>query len=291
MSTPTPTVGAPLAGVNTGSFGGYVVPPDVVAKIISLVISGAPFAQSLTRQQTNRSAVAWPVAAPSGFAWLRELEQFPDVALNDSAYVAATAKIGGIIGLSNESVADSSINLTASLGVLLQDSLSRDLDLGLLQGGGPPAPVGVIGVAPSAIGADLLGQVTAAKGSIGDAGGTPTTLAVSATTLADEDAKTGVSGLFYPNGFAAATGLEAVVVPGLATPLVYDKSRCYLVVRDDARVEVSGDYHFAYDATSLRVKARVAAAIPDPNKAIRKLSVTSTHASTHTSTQASKSTK
>ena len=86
-------------------------------------------------------------------------------------------------------MADSSINLTASLGVLLQDSLSRDLDLGLLNGGGPPAPVGVIGVAPPAVGADLLGQVTAAKGSIGDAGGTPTTLAISATALADEDAK------------------------------------------------------------------------------------------------------
>ena len=42
------------------------------------------------------------------------------------------------------------------------------------------------------------------------------------------------------------------------------------------------DYHFHYDATSLRVKARVAAAIPDPNKAIRKLSVTSTQASKST---------
>lgn len=273
---PTPTVGAPLTGVDTGSFGGYIVPPDVVARIISLVIGGAPFAASLTRQQTGRSEVAWPTAEPTGFAWLKELEQFPEIALGDSAYVAAVAKIGGIVDLSNESFTDSSINITAGLGVILQDSLSRDLDLGLLNGSGPPEPVGVIGVAPSAIGADLLGQVTAAKGSIGDAGGTPTTLAISATTLAAEDAKTGAAGLFYPAGFAAATGLTSVVVPGLATPLVFDKSRCYLVVRNDARVEVSTDYHFAHDATSLRVKARVAAAIPDPNKAIRKLSVTST---------------
>ena len=110
------------------------------------------------------------------------------------------AKIGGIIDLSNESVADSSINLTASLATLLQDSLSRDLDLGLLNGSGPPEPVGVIGVAPPALGADLLGQVTAAKGSIGDAGGTPTTLAISATALADEDAKTGVPGCSTPPG-------------------------------------------------------------------------------------------
>ena len=37
-----PAIGAPLAGVNTGSFGGYVVPPDVIAKIVNLVISARP---------------------------------------------------------------------------------------------------------------------------------------------------------------------------------------------------------------------------------------------------------
>jgi hypothetical protein len=123
-------------------------------------------------------------------------------------------------------------------------------------------------------GTDLLAQVTAAKGSIGDAGGTPTTLAINATALAVEDAKQGTAGLMYPNGFAAAMGLTPVVVPALSTALVYDKSRCYLAVRNDATVEVSRDWHFDRDATSVRIKARVTAAIPDQNKAIRKLSVT-----------------
>ena len=41
--------------------------------------------------------------------------------------------------MSNESFTDSSINITASLGVILQDSLSRDLDLGLLNGSGRPS--------------------------------------------------------------------------------------------------------------------------------------------------------
>ena len=84
---------------------------------------------------------------------------------------------------------------------MLRDSLSRDLDLGLLNGSGPPEPVGVIGVAPSALGANLLAQVTAAKGSIGDAGGTPDTLAITATALAAEDARTGTTGeLIYDPG-------------------------------------------------------------------------------------------
>ena len=63
------------------------------------------------------------------------------------------------------------------------------------------------------------------------------------------------------------------MVPALATPLVYDASGCFLAVRNDAMVEISGDWHLDCDATSVLIKARVTAAIPDP-KAIKKLSVT-----------------
>ena len=64
------------------------------------------------------------------------------------------------------------------------------------------------------------------------------------------------------------------MVPALATPLVYDAFRCFLAVRNDAMVEMSGDWHLDCGATSVLIKARVTAAVPDPNKAIRKLSVT-----------------
>ena len=262
-------------GLTTAGFAGVPFPPDVQAQVVNLMITNAPFAASLTRAPTNRSSVAWPTASPTGFAWLNELQQFPTIGLADDAYVVAIAKIGGVVDMSNESVTDTSINLTASMSVVLQDSLSRDLDLGLLNGTGPPMPVGVVGVAPSALGANLLAQVTAAKGAIGDAGGTASALAISATALAAEDARTGSTGeLVYDSGFAAAMGLTPVVVPALATPLVYDQKRCYLAVRNDATVEISRDWHFDRDATSIRIKARVTAAIPDPHKAIRKLSVT-----------------
>jgi HK97 family phage major capsid protein len=266
--------------VTTGSFKGVAFPPDVQAQIINLLIGGAPFAASLTRQPTARSSIAWPTASPTGYAWLAELTPFPVVGLGDDAYVVAIAKIGGIVDLSNESVSDNSINITAGIATVLQDSLSRDLDLGLLNGAGPPAPVGVYGVAPTASGSGLLGATAAAIGAIGDAGGTATTLAISATMLAAENSKVGASGvLTYPAGFAAAVGLAPVTVPGLSQPLVYDKTRCYLAVRNDAMVEASRDWHFNLDATSIRVKARVAAAIPAPAKSIRKLVITATQAS------------
>lgn len=264
----------PPTPITGGSFAGVPFPADVQARIINLLIDSAPFAASLTRQPTNRSSVAWPTAKPSNAAWLAELQPFPEADMGDDAYVVGVAKLGQVLDMSNESVGDSSINLSNELARLLRDGVSRDLDLGLLLGGGPPEPVGVIGVAAEAAGEDLLTAVTVARGEIGDAGGGANTIAWSATGLAEADATRDLQGqLVYPNGFAAATGLTPVVVPQLATPLVYDKSRCFLVVRNDVAVDMSRDWHFHLDALSLRVKGRFAAAIPDPNKAIRKLAI------------------
>ena len=193
----------PPAPITGESFAGVPFPPDVQRRIINLLIDSAPFAASLTRQPTNRSSVAWPTAKPSNAAWLRELQPFPEANMGDDAYVVGVDKLGQVLDMSNESVGDAEINLTGELGTLLRDGLSRDLDLGLLLGGGPPEPVGVIGVAAEAAGEDLLEAVTVARGQIGDAGGGADTIAWSATGLAEADASRDINGqLVYPNGFA-----------------------------------------------------------------------------------------
>jgi hypothetical protein len=165
---------------------------------------------------------------------------------------------------------------SACLPEILRDSLSRDMDLGLLTGGAPPKPPGVLTTAAEAAGPDLLSAVAVARGEIGDNGGNANRIALSATMLAEADVlRTDDGFLVYPAGFAAAAGLTPIVVPGLGTdfgePLVYDASRCYLVARDDPQVDWSGDFRFDYDAMTIRVKARVTAAIPAPDKSIRKL--------------------
>lgn len=262
------------SGITTESFSGAPFPADVQAEVINLLISGAPLADSFTRQQTGRSTFGWPTAKPTGFSWLRELEEFPTVDMGDSAYLVALVKLGGIVDLANEAVSDSSINLTSSFSTLLRDSMSRDLDLGLMNGGGPPEPVGVYGVAPEVAAADLLTAVTVARGQVGDSGGTPDTLAISATMLAEADAERDDNGqLVYggAGGFASAVSLAPVVVPELPRPLLFDSARCFLVVRDDSQVEASRDWHFSRDALSIRIKARVALAIPDVPKAVRQL--------------------
>lgn len=269
--------------ITTGSFDGILVPAEVSQRILTLVIDQAPFAESLTPWPTTASAVAWPTAAPTGYAWLAELAPFPDIVLNDDSYVSGVCKIGGIVDLSNEAFSDASTNMTQALGLTLRDSLSRDLDQGLLVGAGAPAPVGITTVAATAVGADLHAQVVAARGAIGDSGGKATHLAASATVLATEDGKLATSGgLQYPGGFAQALGLIPVPVPGMAVPLVYDRSRCFLVQRDDSGVEASRDYHFHLDATSLRIKLRCSMAVPDPAKAVRKCATTVQQSGTRT---------
>lgn len=269
----TPVV---LPGLTTQDWGGRIAPPDVRNQIINLLVGGSPFANSLTRDPTSRPSVAYPTAQPSGLAWLAELEEFPRIDLADDAVVVGIKKLGGLVDLSNELVSDSSFNITAALQQLLGDGLSRDLDLGLLYGSGADnEPAGVVPNAPSVAGATLLTAVSQAIGEIGDAGGSANTIAASAAALADANATTATDGqLVYPNGFATAVGLNPVVVPELSTPLVYDNTRCYLVLNgNESEVAVSTDWRFSFDATSIRIKVRAAVAIPAPQRSIRKLEV------------------
>lgn len=55
-------------------------------------------------------------------------------------------------------------------------------------------------------------------------------------------------------------------------PTAGDASRLYLVQREDAAVEVSSDFRFDYDASTISIRTRVAIACPDVPKTIRQLS-------------------
>jgi len=128
-------------------------PPDV-AQIVNLLLEGSPFAGSLTRYPTNRHEVAFPTASPDRPAWTAEGAPLPIIGLHDAADIVATAKLGEIVMLSNESVADTSVNLTQQVGMLLADAAGPELDRGLLYGTGSPEPIGVVANAPAVDGAD-----------------------------------------------------------------------------------------------------------------------------------------
>ena len=282
-----------IPGYTTESWDGRLAPTDV-AKVIELIIGGAPFANSLTRDPTSKPRKAYPTANPQGFGWVAELERIPQVSLNDDAVVVGVARLAGLIDLSNSLVNDAAVNVTTTVGQLLAEGIGPDLDRGLLfgQGGASNEPQGIVAMAPEVAAADLLDAVAGAKGEIGDAGGLADTLAMSATALARADAERDNTGRpVWSGGFAAAQGLRAVSVPGLTTPLVYDSRRLYLLINGLlSQVDISKDYHFGYDATTFRVQSRVSVACPVPERTIRKLAVPAATGSSSPSVAAKRST-
>ena len=272
MTTPAPTT--------TGSFQGVMHPADVT-NVLNLLVSGSPFASTLTRYPTSRHEVAFPTAQPDRPAWVAEGADIPEVGLGDDADIVAVCKLAEILLLSNEGFTDTDHNLTQEFGDLLKDSASAELDRGLLYGALAAEPRGVVAAALPALGANLGAQITTAIGSIGDAGGTATHLVAKPSALANARNERGVNGdMMYPAGIGAAFGLAEVGVPELAAAdvLVIDQTRVYLIVRSDFTVEVSQDYAFKKDALALRVKGRFAVGAPAVNKSLRKLSVAGTQA-------------
>jgi HK97 family phage major capsid protein len=269
MTTPPPPA-------TTGSFKG-VFHPSEVARILNLLVSGSPFCSTLTPFPTQRTTVAFPTARPDRPAWLGEMDPIPVVGLGDDADIVATCKLASIVLMSNESANDASVNLTQEFADLLRDSASAELDRGILYGDpGAHEPRGLVAVAPAAAGADLGAAITAAIGSIGDAGGKATHLAARPSVLADaRDIRDANDVQLHPNGIGPSYGLAEVGVPELAAGdiLVTNAARLWLITRSDFMVDFSTDWAFDRDALAVRLRGRFAVGAPDLPKGLRKLNV------------------
>lgn len=257
--------------LTTTSFAGVLTPAQVHELLVAL-IEGAPFAASLTRATTSTGKLAFPTVAPSGFAWLQQLQAVPRLVLDDKALIVATKKVMGGLPVSSEMTADATVNVTAWINTALTDSLSRDMDLGLLNGTGGVQPEGIIDQAEAVTGPTLIAAAGAGIAAIGEAGGVSNTIALSPTAYAAELTSTDDQGrLMHPDGLPDLLGLSIVQVPGLADPLLYDARRCYLVLGHDSAVTLHDDWE--HDATILNVSARVNVGVPVARKSIRVLEI------------------
>ncbi len=261
----------PAAGLVTGSFAGVLTPAQV-HELLNALITGAPFAASLTRATTSTGKLAFPTVAPSGFAWLEQLQEVPRLVLDDKALIVATKKVMGGLPVSSEMTADATVNVTAWVNTALTDSLSRDMDLGLLGGAGGAEPEGIIDQAEAVSGPTLIAAAGAGIAAIGERGGQADTIALSPTAYVAELVAVDANGrLVHEDGLDTLAGLSIVQVPGLADPLVYDARRCYLVLGHDSNVTLHDDW--AHDATILNVSARVNVGVPVAGKSLRKLEI------------------
>jgi HK97 family phage major capsid protein len=270
------TMTMPADPVTTASFRSVLHPPQVTA-ILNMLVGGSPMASALRRYPTDRSAVAFPTAKPDRPGWIPEMGEIPIIGLNDDADIVAVKKLSEILPVSNESIDDSSVNLTQQLGELLRDSCSVELDRGILYGSEDDEPRGIVASALPAAGADLAEALSNAIGSVGDAGGIVSHLAARPSVLATARNLRNTSGdMLYPLGFGAAMGVQEVGVPELAAAdiLAFDATRCWLIVRNDFDVAISQDYFFNRDAAAVRIRGRFAVGVPVIEKSLRRLEVT-----------------
>ena len=113
---------------------------------------------------------------------------------------------------------------------------------------------------------------------MGEAGGTPTHVAMSPTDAVAEATRTDGQGRpLYAEGVQPDLfGLTVVRVPGLEQPLVDDANTTYLVV--DRYFTVRSSFEcapaFKADKTALRVTGRFGAGIPTLAKSVRKMQAT-----------------
>jgi HK97 family phage major capsid protein len=267
-----------MPDLTRSSFNGTHVPDDVADFIASAIIGGSPFASTLTRRPARGNLAIPTVNAVTGQGWVAEGADLPDVSLDTGSEIVVTKKLGGIVGLTNESIEDTTLDLTGEVRRLVVDAFSVDLDDGLLNGDGLGAnPAGVLDRATEVVAPTLTEGIGEAMAEMGEAGGVPTHVAMSPTTAVEEATRTDGQGRPLHEGgrLPDLLGLTVVRVPGLTQPVVYDAGTVYLVVARDFAVRVSGDYAPAFraDKTALRLTGRFGVGIPHLARSIRKVTV------------------
>ena len=271
-----------MANITRASFNGDPFPHDVVSQILNVGLAGAPIFDSLTRRTTSRGSLVFAAGDPAGFDWTAELGEIPAVDPGDDSAVVSVTKLAGMLLLSNESIADPDLNLTGEVGRLVRESMAAKADVDLLYGVTTPAPEAPVGVFDDLAVVDaitLRAAVLDAAAAIMGAGGMPNVVLLSPALWSAEmtrrEAQAAATGpLFSDLGLP----LEVKVAHTLKATdaLVLDNTGCFAVVRNDFSIEASGTSGDAWthDGVSLRIKARLAMAIPSPSKHARALTVT-----------------
>ncbi len=269
-----------MANVTTQSFNGDPFPPEVVGEILNLGLSGAPVFDTLTRRLTTRGSLVFPTGTPDGFDWTPELGLIPSVDPHADSAAVAVAKIAGQLLLSNESIADTEANLTEEVGRMIYDGMAAKVDTDCVYGdpANTAAPVGIFAALDLVEAVTLRAAVIEAAAAIMGNGGTPTNVILSPALWAAEvdrreTTQTANAPLFADLGIPLEVKVAATLKPTDA--LVLDKAGCFGIVNTDYTIEASSEAADAWnrDGVSLRVKARVTAAVPAPAKHARALAV------------------
>lgn len=265
--------------MTTTNSSAILLPEQVGDLLIQPTLAGSVAAQVSTVIPTSSKEFRVPVVArdPSA-AWVAEGEEIPvsDAALGEAS--ATMAKLAGLSIISNELRDDSSPEATAAVGAGLARDLSRKLDQAFFGALAAPAPAGLasldrVGRVPVA--ETTLGNTDAFVGAMAGAesqGTFITRFVCSPNTMLNlamvKKAEGSNEPLLQNDPTKPAQRLVAGV-PILTSTAVDDQTiwglpsdRVYLVVREDAEVEVDGSVFFTSDRSAIRAKMRVGFCFP-----------------------------
>jgi HK97 family phage major capsid protein len=266
--------------LSTESWLGRPFPPQVSADLGLAVVGAAPFAGSLPVMPLAGGSMAFPLVSPDGADWTAELAQLPDIDPHDHLYEIASAKLAGIVLVSNEAVRDAASGIYTGLQAVLANAFAPQLDKGLLYGGTAPAPKGLFQHADltTVTAASWREAAITAAAELAGQGAGPLKLYASPTDLGEVYAQLDAEGRpLYLGWGSPIGGLEVVPVAELqpGDALVAAPARLWRV-ESSAGFEVSSSREFAFDrdATALRVVGRFAIAAPALARAARRLAIT-----------------
>lgn len=164
------------------SAGGYLVPPDIQAEVLVRLPQAAVMRQFARVQPTSRDTLRWPAVAAnttsgsiysSGFVgdWAGETPAFTDTDPGFQLFDIPIRKVRVVTKLSNDFVADSSVNILAFMATNGAENMGLVEDKGFIAGiGNPLQPIGLInsGITNGDVEgstADTISNTTANQGS------------------------------------------------------------------------------------------------------------------------------
>lgn len=253
--------------------------PEEVARIVDAVVAGGQWVRSITRINSTAASVVFPIISDvSDPAWVPEMGLIPTLNIEGQALTVTPATVAGTTLVPNQLIDDLARSAENETVAAIQSKFSYKLDADLLMGAGTPAPTpsGVLPPAPAVAGPDLWRATIRAKSQIAAEGGSPSHVVMSPETAAAEEERIDQDGRpLYEDGLATFAGLQVVLVAAATEPMVYDRTKVFLVVRKDFSAMRSLEYAPAWErnATALKLDGRFAAAVPSPRQAVRRLEV------------------
>ncbi len=264
-----------LTTVNTPEILG---PEDVGALLVEPFVAAAVAATASTVVRTGAKSFRIPIVSRDPVAeWVNEGQEITPSDPSLAELTVTPAKLAGLVIISNELAADATPEAAAVIGDGLARDLARKTDAAYFGVLAAPAPAGlgsVVGFTAIAAGTawaslDPFAEAISAAEQVGAVLTHLVANPIDALALAKVRKATGSNEpLLQPDPTAAGrriiSGVPLLVSPAVPVGTVWGipASRSYVVVREDATIDVDASPFFTSDRTAVRATLRVGFAFP-----------------------------